>query len=78
VQIHDAPFVVNPKDASITVFERHDGTVEDAVCSGDGIAGDNWVFAVTPDDIAATLGSFLPRESHLLHLLSHNGNPLSF
>jgi len=78
MQIHDAPLVVNPKDARVTVFERHNGAVEDAVCSGDGIARDNRVFAVTPDDIAATLWSLLPRERHLLHLLSHNSNPLSF
>jgi hypothetical protein len=75
MQIHDAPLVINPKDARVTVFERHNGAVEDAVCSWDSIARDNRVFAVTPDDIAATLWSLLPREHLFLPLLKHNKHP---
>lgn len=60
--VHLHATVVAAKDTRKAFAERHDGGIEDGVGRGDGVALDNRVCAVSPDDIVGVGRAFLPRD----------------
>ena len=73
VQAHAAVRVVAAENAGVVVpafFERHDGRIENTVRGRQGVAADDRVLRVTPQDLFRTRRALLPR--HIGQRLAHN------
>src|SRR5205085_2392068 len=61
VKLHRPPRVVAAKHAGELSVERHDRTVEDAICGWKDIARNDGIGAVAPDDARVSRRTILPR-----------------
>ena len=62
VNIHVPALVVTAKDACKGSLKRDDGAVKDAVGGRDGVARDDRIGGVTPDDVGRTGRAIFPRD----------------
>lgn len=62
VELHLLGFAVAAKDAGKAIAKRHDGTVENAVRTGNEIARNDGVAGRAPDYVAAAGRPLLPGE----------------